>query len=355
MRVLYLNVHDNDYPRNSRIRRFLTDAGHEVNTVHRSEARGYFRVLADTFVSGFRHGRQADVIVLSELSIKYSAAAWLAARCRRALFVADNFVGWHETTVEDWGKYAETSARARGYLAVDRFAVRHSDLTLTDTVMRADRLSSWGAKSALALPVGAPDWATFAPRRRTSGQPISVLYYGHFIPLHGLEYVLRSIAQLPTDDFNFTFIGDGEGRPETEELARSLGVHGRIDWVDGMPPERLREYLLDADVVLGIFGESLKARSVLANKVWQGLSAGRYVVTRTSAALAELRPVVGEEQLVEVDPADPSALRASLEACATRIQAGDYPDFSRQGDRLEQYVREMYDAFGRELRRASGS
>lgn len=355
MKVLYLNVHDESYPRNNRIRQYLMDAGHDVVMASRRTSTSYFRVLADTFLSGVRHGRGVDAIVLSELSIKYSVAAWLAARCRRSLFVADAFVGWHETTIEDWGKYAGAGLRARGYLAVDRFAVRHSDLTLTDTVIRARRLHEWGAKHSLALPVGAPEWAGPASRLRNVGEPVSVLYYGNFIPLHGLEYVLRTIAALPTDRFQFTFIGDGEARPGIEQLARELDVHSRIRWLDGMTPAELREHIVAADVVLGIFGESPKARSVLANKVWQGLSVGRYVITRTSDALAELRPVVGREQLIEVDPSDGRALERALQACADRVQSEEYPDYSASADKLEAYVAGMYDEFGTALVGTAGS
>jgi hypothetical protein len=78
-----------------------------------------------------------------------------------------------------------------------------------------------------------------------------------------------------------------------------------------VPESELRGYVARADVVLGVFGTSVKARGVVANKVWQGLACGRSVITQRSSALAPLAAVVGGS-LVQTEPGCASSLAQAL-------------------------------------------
>ncbi|MET8272471.1 hypothetical protein [Streptomyces sp. NPDC005096] len=74
-----------------------------------------------------------------------------------------------------------------------------------------------------------------------------------------------------------------------------------------------------SDVVLGVTGPSLKAASVIANKVWQGLAFGRVVITSEDLpALAEIEQIVGQA-LVQV-PLQPSP-EENLEQAIWRLPA----------------------------------
>ena len=194
----------------------------------------------------------------------------------------------------------------------------------------------------MTLPVGAPAWAVSAGLSNVSAQT-EVLYYGNYIPLHGLEYVLESIRRLRNpDDFNFVFVGEGEGRPPIESLARELGIFERIDFRDSVPEHELHPLISRAHVVLGVFGESEKAATVIANKVWQGLASGRVVTTRRTTALLELEEHVGVGQLRIVETSDDEALTRVLENVSRDRLAGDpltYPNTARA---LELYVQQRY-------------
>ena len=95
-------------------------------------------------------------------------------------------------------------------------------------------------------------------------RPFSVLYYGNYIPLHGLEFVAEAIAGgPPLANVDFTFIGEGELRQDFE--AR-LSSESNVTFRNYMPPDALAQAIAGCDVVLGIFGTSGKAKSVIANK-----------------------------------------------------------------------------------------
>jgi glycosyltransferase involved in cell wall biosynthesis len=61
-----------------------------------------------------------------------------------------------------------------------------------------------------------------------------------------------------------------------------------LDWMDWVDYASLRREIASADVCLGIFGISDKAASVIPNKVFQVIAAGRPLITRDSPAIREL-------------------------------------------------------------------
>ena len=73
-----------------------------------------------------------------------------------------------------------------------------------------------------------------------------------------------------------------------------------------------------ADVILGVFGTSAKAASVIPYKVQQGLALNLPVVTRETVDL-QSDPDAG---LITVPPGDPDALADALEALLQRRAEG---------------------------------
>jgi glycosyltransferase involved in cell wall biosynthesis len=344
IRIAYLRVEDPDYPRNRRIREYLSGWHDEVEiTVMRRAARGprLLRAIADagTILFGM-HGHR--VYFVSEFSLPFVPLVWIVARLNRATIVVDRFVGKYETVVEDWGRVRPGSFRANVCLLVDAAAARLADILLVDTEVRAELLRKRHRTAAriLSLPVGAPPWATAAPTTEHPG--LRVLYYGSFQPLHGVPVILEALADA-APGIGLTLVGGGI-RDEIEALARSMGVDGRCTFLGHSPAEELAGIIHGHDVVLGIFGDSLKARSVIAHKVWQGLACGRPVITQDSPALDEIRGLVGD-QLIVIPPADAGALSSALNEVDRRRRG--VADWSGSAARLERYVDGRYAALGR--------
>jgi glycosyltransferase involved in cell wall biosynthesis len=321
--IAYIRVEDCGYPRNALLRAALSER-FPVRTVLR-ERRGRVaaRYLRDV-LSTWRATSGASVVVVAEFSLPFVPIAWCIARARRARLVVDGFVGRQETVVGDWGSSRARSARGAFARVVDQVAIRLADLTLIDTEVRAEQLREsyrLSESRVVAVAVGAPPWATCAPERIGAPQeaPLRVLYYGWYIPLHGVPTIIRSLAAT-TADVELTLVGEAGhqgGVSDMRALARRLGVEARCRFVDSaVHPEELAEMTARADVVLGVFGGSTKAAGVVPNKVWQGLAMGRVVVTRQTPALEVLAASVPEGQLVTVPPEAPQALARALDSLA---------------------------------------
>lgn len=353
MKVAYCRVWDETYPRNARVRAYLTSLGDvEVDLALRgdngSRAR---RVLQDVW-RAFTTVNRRDVYILSEFSNGFAPLYWLVARLNRGAFVVDAFVGKYETEVEDWGRARPRSLKARLLRFADTIAYRLADLVLIDTDTRAAAIEEAHPRvRALTLPVGAPTWAV--PRAAPEpSDTLRVLYYGNYAPLHGLPLVLEALGRAARETpIRLTLVGDGALRPTIERNARVLGVEALCDFRDSVPESELGDLIAGHDVVLGVFGTSRKAQTVLANKVWQGLACGKPVITQASPAVAEIVAAVGD-QLVVVEDTPECGLVDSLAAAFVRSGAGA-PAVPR-GDsarKLEQYVAHRFDDLGPALRR----
>ena len=127
------------------------------------------------------------------------------------------------------------------------------------------------------MAAGAED--IFVPFSRTarSAAVLDVLFVGKFIPLHGVETIVRASALLRERGVaaRVEFVGRGQTYQRARTLAAQLGLDdATLRWTDWIPFERLPERLRSADVALGIFDAGQKAGRVAPNKLYQALACG---------------------------------------------------------------------------------
>jgi glycosyltransferase involved in cell wall biosynthesis len=129
------------------------------------------------------------------------------------------------------------------------------------------------------------------------------------IPLLGVDTIVRAARLLRGDDVRFEIIGTGQTLDEARALAVELGTDN-IDWVGRVPYVELPRRIARADVVLGIFGDTVKAARVVPNKVYQAMAMGAAIVTRDSSAQRSM--LTDGVSTLLVPPADPEALADAI-------------------------------------------
>lgn len=245
---------------------------------------------------------QVDVLVL-----------WPFARLRRVPIVLDAFLSLYNTVVEDRQMVGPSHPLARLLYGLEWLACRAADRVVLDTRAHAEYFETTyrlSPQRTAAVFVGVEPEA-FPPRGagttdRPSGAPITVLFYGQFIPLHGVDTIVRA-ARMPVDEpVEWVLIGQGQ---EEARIRRMLDEHplGHLRWIPWVAYEELKDWIARADVCLGIFGDTDKAARVIPNKVFQVLAAGAPLITRDSPAIREL---LSEDMpgVQLVPPGDPLAL-----------------------------------------------
>ena len=289
-RVCFFGAYDREYPRNRILRAGLERSGVEVLEARVPERRAWRRYpeLAAAFA---RHVDGAGVLIVPEFRHKDMPLGRLLAGRRTLVF--DPLVSRHDTLVQDWGIHAGGSWQARWNRILDRWALSLADLVLCDTWAHGALFESLGVpRERLArVLVGAED-AFFRVGPPAAPDPVRVVYLGGFLPLHGVPLVIEALAKLERGHLGLPRYEVALGGKGIEfELARALAAREKLERVEfpgAIPYAEAPRVLADAHVVLGAFGAGEKAGRVIPHKVYQGLAAGRAVLTGDGPGLREV-------------------------------------------------------------------
>jgi glycosyltransferase involved in cell wall biosynthesis len=307
--VAHFGHFDPSYARNRIVAKALRRAGATVISardprpfLHRTPriARGLVRSRADAVIVGFPG--HADV-----------AMARAIGRRLRAPVLFDAFLSRYETAVEDRGLVAPRTLQARRCALEDRFACALSTRVLLDTETHMDYFADrFGVpRSKLRrLWVGADD-DVMRPGPPPDDARFRVFVYASFIPLHGLEHVVRAAKVLERhgDHFRVEIVGGGQTEASVRQLAGELGV-ANVRFLGSRPYAELPRLMASSHVCLGIFGTTPKAARVIPNKVFDALAVARPVISADTPAIREL--LVDREHALLCPAGQPEALAHAI-------------------------------------------
>ncbi len=156
----------------------------------------------------------------------------------------------------------------------------------------------------------------FYPRKKEKRfeYPIIVGYWGSYIPIHGVEYIVEA-AKILKDDENIKFLMMGRGS-KLDHIIRQKEKYNlsNLNILGFLPFKEFMENMSKIDISLGIFGNSKKSNWCVTNKVYEALGMGLPVITRLSSANLEL---FGKEQNIYFcKPADPRSLSNAIHKLA---------------------------------------
>ncbi|MFQ6058721.1 MAG: glycosyltransferase [Anaerolineae bacterium] len=358
MRVCYFGTYDTEQSRNSIIIQGLRANGVEVVECHASlwrDTEDKMRGLQGGWRSPRLLGRvmrsylqllrryaqvgDYDVMVVGYAGHFDLFLARLLSFLSGKPLVFDAFVSLTETVVEDRGLVRPGSLMARLLRLVDRWSCRLADLVLLDTQAHCRYFQREFGLSPARLrhvPVGADGVYRSSKFKAQSSNPFRVLYFGQYIPLHGVEYILRAARLLEgRHDIRFELVGKGQTYEGARALARELGLRNvtfHHTWLSA--GDLISRHILPADICLGIFGLSPKAQRVVPYKVFVALAMARPLITGDSPAAREV--LVNGETALLCPMGDPQALARAIlrlkEAPALRqgIAEGGYQAFQER-------------------------
>jgi glycosyltransferase involved in cell wall biosynthesis len=313
--VCFFGGYDAGYPRNRILRAGLEQSGVEVLECRAPGQWRAFRrypALAARFARG---GRAAGVLLVAEFRHKDMPLARCLKGRRRLIF--DPFVSREDTLVGDWGMHQPGSLQARWNGMWDRWSLALADTVLCDTWEHGKLYQALGvpAERLVRVLVGAEDRFFEVPDYVPRPGRLRVLYVGGFLPLHGVSVLLEAADRLKAradlPDYEIVMAGSGRERERAGAFAAERGLPA-VRFTGEWPYPRLPELLATADLVLGAFGAGGKAGRVIPHKVYQGVAAGRAVLTGDSPALREV--FEPERHVAAVTRGDPDELAATLAA-----------------------------------------
>lgn len=351
MRVVYWGTYDMGKPRNRIMIRGLRENGVEVLECHaniwegiedKSQVSGWtdrIRILVRWLIAypelllRYLHLPKHDAVIIGYMGQLDVLVLRLFAQLRGVPLVWDAFMSLYDTVVEDRKLISSRHLLARILFAWEWLACWMADCIILDTKAHGqyfvdtfnlppDKIERVfvGTETDVFVPSHSNQCES-----RTGGetQPFTVLFYGQFIPLHGLGTVVEAAKLTEGRNIRWVLIGKGQESSNIRKLIERLDS-GNLRLVDWVPYEELSTWIHSADVCLGIFGDTAKAKRVIPNKVFQVFAAGKPLITGDTPAIRELLEPGEGVTLIPME--NSKALATAVSNLSEKLKQASSPD-----------------------------
>ena len=305
MRILFLTGRETGYPRNRLLLRIL-QKNHQVEVVRAQDAHApaLGRSLAVTLSALPLLRKQSyDLVVIGFFG---HLIVPVARRLTSSPILFDAFVSTYDTLINDRQTHSQRSLVSWLARRLDRLACDSADQILLDTQasiqffatalgVSTDRLSRmWvGCEEDL-----------FYPQPEPESGITSVLFYGSFQPLHGIDTILNAANLLREEkSIRFSIIGQGRQQGAMVKLAQEKNLT-QVTFGPPIPYLDLPRLIAGSTICLGgPFGNSEKARRVITGKTYQCIAMGKATIVGDSPANHELLSHQSDAWFCEMDNA----------------------------------------------------
>ena len=336
-RQVFFGTYDLDMPRVRILKSAFGVQGYEVCEIHynlwkgikdKSQIKGILKKMLLCFklflnypilIIKFMTFPSLKTIVIPYMGVLDVLIIWPFARLRGCRIIWDIFISTYDTVVNDRKLLSQKNIISRLIYFLEYIALRLVDRAVIDTQAHAQYLEKvfhLEDKSIKRVFVGVEKSFfckgktrddTMLPFRK---EHFNILFYGNYIPLHGIDVILKAAKIFENEDIfshvRWFLIGDGQEKLKMLEVSKQLDL-STVHFVDPVKYDELKHYIQGASLCLGIFGTSSKAKSVIPNKVFQILSLGCPLVTMKTSAIAELGDI--DENLMGLSiPGSPKSL-----------------------------------------------
>ena len=300
--ILWWGRSDPNYSRNRIIRKQLKNLNYEILDFYPLVSRfGYIEALLKNikrtdfvWVPCFR---QRDIL---------SASKWCLNKNIK-LIIDPLISSWDKQTYEK-GKILNQE-QSDALKKKESFLFNKADFVLADTNLHANLFQKKlrvDKNKIFTVYVGAED-SLFnnLPSKNNTKKKFEILFYGSFLPLHGSEIIIKAAKSFKKNkNIHWTMLGAGPDLHKCKVLAKDCP---NIFFEEKIEYTKLALRIKEADLVLGIFGNSNKAGNVIPNKVFQSLATGKTIITRKSNAYPkELFNL--NNGIIFIEPNNPKAL-----------------------------------------------
>lgn len=292
--IIAFGYHDQQAPRHWNICRTLQTEGHDILECH-TTAHGFLGKYVDLWkkyrqLAARRSPLSACLVTFPGHTL--IPLAWILTRFPRRKLLFDAFISLYDTNVCDRGRAPRWHPHAWLWYIIDFASCHLADEILLDThehkkyFIRAFRLRperirviELGTRSDLFFPKAGSG-------KREAKNPLHILFYGSYIPLHGIEHILGAAAILQNRGTNvrITLVGKGQTLPAMRLLAEKLHLRN-VAFREWAPFQELPDLIRGSDACLGIFGNTPKAQRVIPHKVYDAVACGIPVITADSPAV----------------------------------------------------------------------
>lgn len=286
MKICYFGDFNPEYARNRVILKGLKENGVEVLICH-TTAKG-LNGLIDLFKKHRHLKNKYDILIVGYSDSRTMVP--LARLISNKKIVWDAFYSIYDSWVFDRKLVKSGSPKSEYYWFVDWLSCKLSNIILLDT---NEHIKYFSKTFYIPIPkflkvlVGTDDKVFYPKEKDENNQNFIVHFHGKFIPLQGVEYIIKAADILRDKDITFRIIGTGQEYNKIKNLAEEFNLVN-ILWIKKVSYSELTEYVKNSGVCLGVFGDMSKTSRVIPNKVYEAIAMAKPVITAKTLAIREL-------------------------------------------------------------------
>lgn len=298
MKICYFGEYRPKYSRNSILikgllknKQIVIPCNHEIQIFLTT-----FTKIIKNILIGFtdlfcKHSKiDYDAIILG---YPINISIWLANLIKKKPLIIDPFISRYNSIVYDIKLYSPDSIVSRLVRIYEKKFFNSGHYILSDTKAHAKYFSKVfhiPLDKFKVVYLGADDEIYF-PREKNKHEDFIVGFYGTYLPVQGIEYIIESAEILKRySEIKFELIG---GNPSNNyfrkiiKMAKSKNLEN-IKFIQQIPEKKLPFYIQKSDIQLGIFGDSIKTKIVIPNKVYTAIAMKKPVLTANTIAIKEV-------------------------------------------------------------------
>ncbi|UYP47980.1 hypothetical protein NEF87_004265 [Candidatus Lokiarchaeum ossiferum] len=218
----------------------------------------------------------------------------LLLKCvKRKKIVYDPLISQYNTKVNDYHMFPKHSLRGNILRFVENLSFNMADVLISDTKIHGNYFSEeiQVPKSKIHRVFVGSDYEKENSISKSKTQHFQVTFFGSYIPLQGIPIIFQAAKILLNQtEIHFKIIG---GNPKKilfrEMLEFKLKNNlNNVEIIPFMQETQLINELNRADIILGIFGNSIKSQIVIPNKIYAAIALEKAIISSNHPAIREL-------------------------------------------------------------------
>jgi len=287
MIVCYFGIYNKYYARNQVIITGLRKNG--VKVIECNSQKPFLLKYFDLIYQYLKKRKQFDLMIVG---FPGQIVMLLAKLLCRKKIVFDAFVSLYDTYVFDRKTVKPGSLKAKYYWFLDWFSCKLADKVLLDTnthIEYFNKTFNINSKKFFRSFIGSDDELFYPRKIPKDTNKFLVYFYGTYIPLQGIEYIIKAAKVLKNNqDILFRITTSDKGYRELKKKVDSLKLKYVVELVSFVPVEKLAQFIAQADVCLGIFGDTDKTKRAIPTKLYDYIAMRKPVITADTPAIREM-------------------------------------------------------------------
>lgn len=279
----------------------------------------YLSFALSAFIAGLTE--KPDVIIATSPQFFTTLAGYGLSLAKRRPWIFELRDLWPESI-------AAVGAMKRGRLVrwlekLELFLYRKADRIIAVTpAFRANLIERGVAANKIGVVTNGVDKTLFEPSPKDGllceqlalNDKFVVGYIGTHGMAHGLEFILRSLSKLNTQDIHFLFIGDGAEKKKLLEIREQFAITN-VSFVDSVTKNEVARYLSVLDVALVPLRRSETFKTVIPSKIFEAAAMRKPILLGVDGQAREIIESYGAGLYFE--PENQEAFLRQLKRLAT--------------------------------------